>query len=41
MSTTFSGPSCAITCAKIVLTECAVASASVYVPAPSAFTGCQ
>ena len=43
MSTTVLGPSCAITCAKIVFTEWAVAPNSVNVPAsPSpAFTGCQ
>ena len=43
MSTTFCGPSCAITCAKIVFTECSVAPASVNVPpSPSpALTGCQ
>ena len=43
MSTTVEGPSCAMTCAKIVLTECAVAPASVKSPAsPSpALTGCQ
>src|SRR6266480_2578149 len=42
MSTTFVGPSWATTCAKIVFTECAVAPASVKVPAsPSpALTGC-
>ncbi len=33
MSTTFSGPSCAVSCAKTVLTECAVAACSENVPA--------